>query len=215
MQVFLEFINFYRRFIKNFFRVTRPLIQLTKKDKSFEWTLACQRAFDELKKRITQVLILAHFDFELKTIVEIDSSNYVFAKVLSQRDKNEIIKSVAFFFKSLLSAECNYEIYDKELLAIVKCFEQWRPELQSVNKPVNVLTDHKSLEYFMTIKKLNRRQVRWVEYLTDFNFVITYQAGKIHANADALWGSGTNPIIYFQTKISNQRRKTILQWVPP
>jgi hypothetical protein len=63
-------------------------------------------------------------DFELKTIVKIDSSNYVFAEVLSQRDKDEIIKFVTFFFKSLLSAECNYEIYDKKLLAIIKCFEQ-------------------------------------------------------------------------------------------
>lgn len=186
VQAFLGFINFYRRFIKNFSRVARPLAQLTKKDKSFEWTPACQRAFDELKKRITEAPILAHFDPELETIVETDSSDYVSAGVLSQRGKDGIIRPVAFFSKSLLPAECNYEIYDKELLAIVKCFEQWRPELQSVNKPVKVLTDHKSLEYFMTTKKLNRRQARWAEYLADFNFVVTYQAGKIHAKADAL-----------------------------
>lgn len=118
--------------------------------------------------------------------MESDSSDYVSAGVLSQRGEDGLIRPVAFFSKSLLPAECNYEIYDKELLAIVKCFEQWRPELQSTENPVKVLTDHKSLEYFMTTKKLNRRQARWAEFLADFNFIVTYQAGKVHAKADAL-----------------------------
>lgn len=96
------------------------------------------------------------------------------------------INRCAFFSRGLLPAECNYEIYDKELLAIIKCFEEWRPELQSAIAPVKVLTDHRSLEYFMTTKKLNRWQARWAEFLADFSFIITYQAGKIHTKADAL-----------------------------
>ena len=60
----------------------------------------------------------------------------------------------------------NYEIYDKELLAIIRCFEQWRPKLESSGIPVKVLTDHKSLEYFMTTKTLTRRQARWAEFLS-------------------------------------------------
>jgi hypothetical protein len=63
-------------------------------------------------------------------------------------------------------AECNYEIYDKELLAIVRSFESWRAELQGVDLPIIVLTDHRNLEYFMTTKQLTRRQVRWSEFLS-------------------------------------------------
>lgn len=129
---------------------------------------------------------MAHFDPVLETIVESDSSDYVSAGVISQRGADDILRPVAFFSKSLLPAECNYEIYDKELLAIVRCFEEWRPELMSVENPTKVLTDHRSLEYFMTTKKLNRRQARWAEFLADFDFKITYQAGKFHAKADAL-----------------------------
>ena len=84
--------------------------------------------------------------------------------------------------------ECNYEIYDKELLAIVRAFEEWRPELASTdpNHPVNVLSDHRSLEYFMTTKELNRRQARWSEFLSEFQFKIMYRPGKQGTKPDAL-----------------------------
>ena len=134
---------------------------------------------------MTEASVLAHFDARLETIIESDSSDYVSAEVLSQKGEDEVIRPVAFFSKTLLSAECNYEIYDKELLAIIRCFEEWRPELQSVEKPIKILIDHKALKYFMTTKKLNRRQVRWAEFLADFDFVVSYQAGKIHAKADS------------------------------
>ena len=186
VQAFLGFINFYRRFIKDFSKIAKPLVHLTRKDEPFNWTPACQAAFSELKRRVTEAPVLAHFSPSRETFVESDSSDYVSAGVLSQRGEDGLIRPVAFFSKSLLPAECNYEIYDKELLAIIKCFEQWRPELQSTELPIKVLTDHKSLEYFMTTKKLNRRQARWAEFLADFNFVITYQAGKFHTKADAL-----------------------------
>ena len=71
-----------------------------------------------------------------------------------------ILHPVAFFSRKLTPAECNYEIYDKELLAIVNCLEQWRPELEGTELPIQILIDHKALEYFMTSKKLTRRQAR-------------------------------------------------------
>ena len=86
----------------------------------------------------------------------------------------------------MVSAECNYEIYDKELLAIIRCFEEWKPELESTAMPVKVLTDHKGLEYFMTTRKLTPRQAKWVEFLSEFNFKVTYQTGKKNNKADAL-----------------------------
>ena len=83
-------------------------------------------------------------------------------------------------------AECNYDIYDKELLAIIRCLEQWRPELESCEEPIKILTDHKNLEYFYSTKKLTRRQARWAQILSRYNFVIKYQTGKQNAKADAL-----------------------------
>ena len=68
-------------------------------------------------------------------------------------------------------AECNYEIYAQELLTVVKAFEEWRAELQSVDNPVKVLTNHKNLEYFTTTKLLNRRQTHWSQFLSQFNFL--------------------------------------------
>jgi hypothetical protein len=93
---------------------------------------------------------------------------------------------VAFFSKKYSPAECNYEIYDKELLAIIRTFKEWRPELEKATHPISVISDHKNLEYFMTTKQLNRRQVRWVEYLSCFNFIITYRPGKQEGKPDAL-----------------------------
>ena len=118
--------------------------------------------------------------------METDASDYVSAGILSQYDKDGILHPVAFYSKKHTPAECNYEIYDKELMAIVRCFEEWRAELESTPHPVKVLSDHKNLEYFMSTKLLNRRQARWSEYLSRFNFQIIYRPGKAGAKPDAL-----------------------------
>ena len=81
-------------------------------------------------------------------------------------------------------AECNYEIYDKKLLAIINAFELWRSELEKTEEPVQVVTDHKNLEYFMSNKLLNRRQARWSEFLSKFNFEIIYRPGSMNNRAD-------------------------------
>ena len=86
----------------------------------------------------------------------------------------------------MVPAECNYEIYDKELLAIVRYLEHWRPELELTNIPVQIFTDHKSLEYFIQIKELTRRQARWAEKLAEYNFKIMYRTGKSNRKADTL-----------------------------
>jgi len=186
VQAFLGFCNFYRRFIRNFSKIAKPLVRLTRKDVPFDFDEACKAAFALLKKTVTEGPVLAHFDRTKKSYLETDSSDYVNSGVLSQYGEDGLLHPVAFFSKNLNPAECNYEIYDKELLAIVKCFEQWRPELEATGIPVSVFTDHKSLEYFMTTKKLTRRQARWAELLSEFNFVITYRPGKQNEKADAL-----------------------------
>ncbi len=178
VQTFLRFVNFYRRFIKNFFKIVKLLMKLIKKNHLFSWTKECQTTFDELKKRVIEAFVLSYFSSELKTFLKSDSSDYVSIGVLSQKENDDLIRSIIYFSKTLSFAECNYEIYDKKLLAIIRCFEQWRAELQSIKTFINVLTNYKSLEYFMIIKKLNKRQARWVEFLTEFDFKITYQSKK-------------------------------------
>ena len=186
VRAFLGFANFYRRFIDNYSAIVAPMVRLTKKGAPFVWDASCEDAFQLLKIRFTSAPILRHFDPDLEIVVETDASDYVSAGVLSQYDKDGVLHPVAFFSKKHLPAECNYEIYDKELMAIVRSFEEWRAELESSAHPIKVLSDHKNLEYFMSTKLLNRRQARWSEFLSRFNFRIVYRPGKAGGKPDAL-----------------------------
>jgi len=93
---------------------------------------------------------------------------------------------VAFYSKSLSPVEWNYEIHNKEMLAIIRALEEWRYFLKGARHPVEIWTDHKNLEYFMTAKKLNRRQARWSLYLARFDFKLTYHPGRSMGKPDAL-----------------------------
>ena len=157
---FLGLANFYRRFIKGYSQVIVPMVNRTKKNQPFVWDSDCDRAFEFLKTAFITAPVLAHFDSDGEILVETDASDYVSAGVISQNDDNGILHSVAFFSKKHTPAECNYEIYDKELMVIIRCFEEWRAELESTPHPIQVLSDHCKLEYFMSTKLLNRRQAR-------------------------------------------------------
>ena len=185
VQSFLEFANFYRRFIKNFAKLASLLIALTKKDQLFQWTATKESAYQAIKKTFSIAPVLQHFDPDKECTVETDASNYVFAAVLSHPAHEGTLKPVAFMSCRHLPAECNYEIYDKELMAIVRAFEEWRPELKGSSEPINVISNHKNLEYFMSSKQLSRRQARWSEFLSRFNFKISYKPGP-QCKADAL-----------------------------
>lgn len=182
---FLGFANFYRRFISNFSKMARPLTDLTHKDKPFLWTDECEQAFKQLKEMFLHGPTLASFDPDRKTVVECDSSGYNVGGVLSQVDDKGILRPCAFFSRKNSPAESNYEIYDKELLAVVRCLEEWDSELRSV-KSFEVVTDHKNLEYFFRPRKLTERHVRWSLFLSRFNFTFRYRQGKENGAADAL-----------------------------
>ena len=119
VQDFVEFINFYQCFIKNFSKLVKSFIQLIWKDTSFVWNEACIEAFDNLKKQVSSTSILRHFDVKHQVILKIDASNYVKDDILSQYDDEEVLHSIVFYSKSMLSVECNYHIYDKKLLVII------------------------------------------------------------------------------------------------
>ena len=107
----------------------------------WKWDPEQQVAFTQLKEAFTSAPILRRFDFEQDVIVETDASDYVSAAVLSQYNDDGVLHPVAYFPKKHSPVECNYEIYDKVLMAIIRCFEEWRVELQSVINPIKVLSD--------------------------------------------------------------------------
>jgi transposase InsO family protein len=183
---FLGFANFYRRFINEFSQIVTPLVQLTKKGQLFNFDSSCQQAFSTLKKAFTTAPILRHYDPDLPCILEADSSDFAIGGILSQRGLDGDERPVAYFSRKLAPAEGNYEIYDKELLAIIRCLEQWRPELEGALFPIEILSDHKNLQYFATTKQLTARQARWAEYLSRFNFMIKYRPGRLSQKPDAL-----------------------------
>ncbi|KAH9267003.1 hypothetical protein BASA83_010197 [Batrachochytrium salamandrivorans] len=140
----------------------------------------------DLKKAFSNSSFLAHPCDSKPFILETDASDFAISGVLSQFDDLDQIRPVAFYARQMNSAERNYEIYDKELLAIVDSFKHWRHFLQGGLHPVTVLCDHKSLEYFMSTKKLTRRQARWSLELSEYDFSITHRPGKLNGRADAL-----------------------------
>ena len=190
IQCFLRFANFYRRFIRDYSKVVSPLTSMMKKEGGkygpFVWGPAQQVAFDGLKTSFTTAPILHHFDYDCEIVVETDASDYVSASVLFQYNDEGILHPVAFYSKKHSPAKCNYKIYDKELLAIVRAFEEWRPHLEGSSHQIQVLSDHKNLEYFMSTKLLNHQQVRWSEFLSCFNFWIVYRPGRAGGKPDAL-----------------------------
>jgi len=93
---------------------------------------------------------------------------------------------VAFISKSLNTTERNYEIHDKEMLAVIRCLEAWRHYLEGAKLEFEIWTDHKNLQYFITSQKLNRRQARWALYLSRFNFMLKHVPGKSMGKADGL-----------------------------
>lgn len=209
VMAFAGLTNFYRRFIKNYSSICRPFTRLLRKGVEFDWDDDCKAAFKTLKEAVKTAPILAHFDPRKTIHLETDASDWVYGGVMSQYQDDGQLHPVAFYSKKMIPAECNYEIYDKELLAIVRCFEEWRAELQGAQSPVEVLTDHRSLQWFMTTKKLTRRQARWSEYLSDFNFKIAYRPGKENVVADALTRQGQEPLQADDERLQHQFRTVL------
>ena len=186
IQSFLGFANFYRRFIANYSEMSVPLTRLTRKNSPWNWSPQCEEAFNLLKNAFTTAPILIHFDPALPPVVETDASDYAIAGIFSLRADDGEVHSVAFYSRTLQGAELNYDTHDKELLAIFEAFKIWRHYLESPHHTIDVITDHKNLEYFTSTKVLTRRQARWSEYLSAFNMVVRFRPGKLGEKPDSL-----------------------------
>jgi len=194
VQSLMGFANFYRRFIKGFGKIAKPLTNLIKKDIKWLWTPSCQDAFDKLKEMFTTCPILTHFDDTRLTKLETDACDFALGAVLSQMCKDEKWHPEAFHSRKFSPAEINYDVHDKEMASIVAAFKESAYMLISFDDQILVYTDHKNLESVNTTKTLNRRYHHWAEFLQLFNFNVIYRDGRLNAKAEALsWRRDYHP----------------------
>ena len=153
-QSFLGFANFYRRFIHNYLEITVPLTRLTQKGLTWDFNEDCHTAFKTLKEAFMRAPVLAHWKPDQGMVVETDTSDYVLAAILSAYDMEGALHPIAFHSCTFTGLELNYDVHDKELSAIFEAFKRWRHYLEGSAEPIDVITDHKNLEYFSTTKLL-------------------------------------------------------------
>ena len=187
LQRFLGFVNFYRRFIRGYSSIAAPLTRLTSPKVRFTWGPEAEEAFQTLKGKFTSAPILVHPDPERQFIVEGDASNTGVGAVLSQRSAGDAkVHPCAFYSHRLSPAERNYDIGNKELLAVKLAIEEWRQWLEGARVPFLVWTNHKNLEYLHSAKRLNSRQARWALFYSRFDFNLAYRPGSKNIKPDAL-----------------------------
>ena len=157
--MFLGFCNFYRNFIDGYAETTSSISALLRKNVAFNWTKEQEDAFEEIKQKYIKAPMLVHPDNTKPFLVYTDASNFAIGCVLKQYDDQGEARPIAFYSRQMTPPETNYEIYDKELLAIYVAFKEWRHFLSGKHK-TQVFCDHKNLIWFTTTKVLTRRQAR-------------------------------------------------------
>jgi hypothetical protein len=183
---FLGFGNFYWKFISHYSELARPLNDLTKKDKKFEWSTKCQEAFDTIKKWFTEEPVLLMPDQSKPFQIESDASKVATGMVLTQLDSNGDRHPIAFLSKTFSETERKYEIYIWELLGIIRALKEWRHYIQESGHMTIVYSDHKNLMYFRTAQKLNDRQATWSLYLSEFDLKLIHLPEIKMVQSDAL-----------------------------
>ncbi|SJL16278.1 uncharacterized protein ARMOST_19798 [Armillaria ostoyae] len=191
LQSFLGFTNFYRHFIKDYSMIVCPMTRLMGKE-TWAWGTVQQIAFQRLKHQLATDIVLAILTEKGKFCVEADSTEGTIGTVLPQEQDGKW-RPVAFLSKALTVTEHNYEIYDKELLAIMLALDEWWHYLMGAAVDFEIWTDHQNLQYFRKPQKLNRRQVRWVTELVEYHFTLHHKPGAANRKADLLSRRADHP----------------------
>ena len=181
---FLGLTSYYRKFIRNYAFIAKPLYELTKNETEFEWKEAQQLAFEALRSALVSPPILAFPDFEKPFMVTTDASGYGIGCVLKQVEEGKGEKVIAYASRILSEVEQRYSVTERECLALKYATQVFRPYLHGTK--FKVITDHKSLVHLKTMRNGNGRMQRFNMHLMDFDFEIEFKEGKRNADADTL-----------------------------
>ena len=180
---FLGHAGFYRRFIKDFSAIARPLCNLLAKDVPFAWSQACDAAFDKLKTMLVSPPIMRSPNWDLPFEIMCDASDYAIWAVLGQReDKKAFV--IYYASKTLYSAQANYTTTEKEFLAVVFALEKFKSYI--VGSPVTIFTNHAVLKYLLSKQDTKPRLTRWILLYKEFNLIIKDKKGVENVVADHL-----------------------------
>ncbi|GBN45947.1 Retrovirus-related Pol polyprotein from transposon 297 [Araneus ventricosus] len=183
LRSFLGLCTYYRRFVRNFSAIARPLHKLTEARSNFNWTEECEKSFNNLKQALITSPVLTYPRTDKEFILDTDASNEGIGAVLSQKIGNEECV-IAYFSKSLGKPERNYCVTRKELLAIVKSIEHFHHYLYG--RKFLLRTDHASLRCLLNFREPEGQIARWIQRLQEYDFEIQHRKGTSHGNADAL-----------------------------
>ena len=185
LRSFLGFGNYYKDFIRNYSHIARPLHELTKKVTTWLWGAPQKQAFDTLKEKFTSYPVLRNPDYHKRFILDTDVSNHAVGASISQ-DFSDGRHPIAYFSKSLMPLEQNYNIYDRELLSIIYAVKAFKHFLLDAQQKFLIRSDHNNLKYFKSARKITPRQARWAEFLSDCDFELEHIPGKANMIADLL-----------------------------
>jgi RNase H-like domain found in reverse transcriptase/Integrase zinc binding domain len=188
---FLGFTGYYCYFIKDYSKIAKPLLLLTHNATPWQWNIEQQQAFETLQNLMCQQPVLKQPDFTKPFAVFTDASAYGVGAILSQEggpntQNRTKYHPIAYYSATFTETEQNYNIYDRELLAIMKAITHWCPYLIWTKEPFKIFTDHTNLLHWKSPRKLNHRTARWHGELQDYNFTLHHVPGKNHTAADAL-----------------------------
>ena len=183
---FLGFGNYYWQFIHGYGNLTWPLNDLLRKDERFEWTQEWQDTFDTLKQHFTKSPVLLMPNSLKPFVLVMDTSLFASGAVLRQQDSNGDWHPCAYISKSFNDMERNYNIWDRELLAVIRALTIWQHYLQGSPHTVTLLSDHQNLAYFRKPQWLNQWQARWSLLHTEYDLKLMHIPGTKMIQSDAL-----------------------------
>ena len=194
VRAFLGFTGYYRYFIKDYSSIARPLLNLTKKAVEWHWGEPQEQAFQKLKRIMCQKPVLSQPNFNKKFYLQTDALAYGVGAVRSQevgkttttKKIKPTLHPVAYYLATFTPTERNYNIYEQELLAVMKSLLHWRPYLGWTKVPFTIRMDHTNLQYWKAPQNLNRRTARWHADLQEYDYEIKYIPGKANVTSDFL-----------------------------